>query len=272
MADKNNELVRYSNELVDFYNFDFEKEKELDLFIAIIYAIQKNESLIQFKTRDIKKLIKTSNLTYKEFKQYVRNLAKTPLKYRANADIVENGIVKVKKGDYIEEFFFDKLIFSKDEEYITIVIKEDFKTLILDLRKEFSKHSLKEFFMLNGKYTNFLFMHLNRWKNYPDELDWTEDRLREKLKVPQNYNFSKIEDRILEKARKEIVMKTEIYFDYEKKKKSKAVQFKVYKLEEKLMNEFLEKMGKKNYEELTESEKRIYNISLKAKKEREGLE
>ena len=38
------------------------------------------------------------------------------------------------------------------------------------------------------------------------------------------------------------------------------------------MNEFLEKMGKKNYEELTESEKRIYNISLKAQKEREGLE
>ena len=126
--------------------------------------------------------------------------------------------------------------------------------------------------MLNGKYTKFLFMHLNRWKNYPDELDWTEDRLREKLKVPQNYNFSKIEDRILEKARKEIVMKTEIYFDYEIDRKSKAVQFKVYKLEEKLMNEFLEKMGKKNYEELTESEKRIYNISLKAKKEREGLE
>ena len=67
-------------------------------------------------------------------------------------------------------------------------------------------------------------------------------------------------------------MKTEIYFDYEIDRKSKAVQFKVYKLEEKLMNEFLEKMGKKNYEELTESEKRIYNISLKAKKEREGLE
>ena len=90
--------------------------------------------------------------------------------------------------------------------------------------------------MLNGKYTKFLFMHLNRWKNYPDELDWTEDRLREKLKVPQNYNFSKIEDRILEKARKEIVMKTEIYFDYEIDRKSKAVQFKVYKLEEKLIN------------------------------------
>ena len=72
MKNKNNELVRYSNELVDFYNFDFTKEKELDIFIAIIYAVQKNESLIQFKTQDIKKLIKTSNLTYKEFKQYVR--------------------------------------------------------------------------------------------------------------------------------------------------------------------------------------------------------
>lgn len=272
MIKKNNELVRYSNELVDFYNFDFTKEKELDIFIAIIYAVQKNESLIQFKTQDIKKLIKTSNLTYKEFKQYVRALASTPLRYKADIDIIENNVVKVKKGDDVEEFFFDKLIFSKDEEYITIVLKENFKGLIMDLKKEFSKHGLKEFFMLNGKYTKFLFMHLNRWKNYHDYLEWTEDRLREKLKVPQNYNFSKIEERILEKARKEIIMKTELYFDYEIDRKTKIVRFKIYKLEEKFLDDYLKKIDKKEYNELTEIEKKIYDISLKAKKEREGLE
>ena len=189
-----------------------------------------------------------------------------------NIDIVENGVVKVKKGDNVEEFFFDKLIFSKDEEYITIVLKENFKALVMDLKKEFSKHGLKEFFMLNGKYTKFLFMHLNRWKNYHDRLEWTEERLREKLKVPQNYNFSKIEERILEKARKEIVTKTEIYFDYEIERQTKTVQFKVYKLEEKFLEDYLKKIDKKNYDELTEIEKKIYDISLKAKKEREGKE
>ena len=128
--------------------------------LAVYYDATKNF----LSEEDIKKLIKTSNLTYKEFKQYVRALASTPLRYKADIDIIENNVVKVKKGDDVEEFFFDKLIFSKDEEYITIVLKENFKGLIMDLKKEFSKHGLKEFFMLNGKYTKFLFMHLNRWK------------------------------------------------------------------------------------------------------------
>lgn len=272
MEIKEHEIVRYSNQLIDIYDFDFDKEKELDIFIAIIYATQKNESLIQFKTQDIKRLIQTSNLTYKEFKQYVRSLAKTPLRYRANEDIIENDKLKVRKGDYVEEFFFDKLIFSKDEEYITVQIKESFKVLISDLRREFSKHSLKEFFMLSGKYSKLLFMHINRWKNYKNKIFWSEDRLRDKLKVPKNYKFSKIEERILEKSRKEIITKTDIFFDYEIDRKNKTVEFKAYNFEKKLLNDFLEKLGKKDFEELSEPEKRLYNLSLRAKKEKEGIE
>ena len=55
--------------------------------------------------------------------------------------------------------------------------------------------------MLNGKYTKFLFMHLNRWKNYHDRLEWTEERieffenktflnlLRMIKKIPKDYQL-----------------------------------------------------------------------------------
>ena len=51
------EMVTYQNEFVDKFVLDY-KQKELDLFFAIIFQMQKNSKIIEFQKENIKKSIK----------------------------------------------------------------------------------------------------------------------------------------------------------------------------------------------------------------------
>ena len=61
-------LVTYQNEFIDsvIFSKDYTK-KMLHLFFAIVYKVQENSSLVEFDKDEIKNLIKTSNMTNKEF-------------------------------------------------------------------------------------------------------------------------------------------------------------------------------------------------------------
>ena len=50
------------------------------------------------------------------------------------------------------ENIFDRLIEEKNQEYITIQIKDKFKTLFFDLKDNFSKHELDEIINIKNIY------------------------------------------------------------------------------------------------------------------------
>ena len=119
-------IVRYDNELVDRFLFTNYKSKMLDLFFALILKVQKEKNTIKFNRNEIKNLIKTSNLTSAEFTEILKTLSSQTIRYKVTEDLIENDDVIAKKGDFIWESIFERLIEEKTQEYITIQIKDKF--------------------------------------------------------------------------------------------------------------------------------------------------
>ena len=218
-----NKIVRYDNELVDRFLFTNYKSKMLDLFFALILKVQKEKNTIRFDRDEIKTLIKTSNLTNAEFTEILKALSSQTVRYKVTEDIVENNEIIATKGDYIWENIFDRLIEEKNQEYITIQIKDKFKTLFFDLKDNFSKHELDEIININGKYSKILFMFLNRWRTFNKAVFVEFDNLIDRLGTPTSYKTNDV-IKTLDKAKNEINGKTGLKFDYKTVKKGRKIE------------------------------------------------
>ena len=216
-------IVRYDNELVDRFLFTNYKSKMFDLFFALILKVQKEKNTIKFNRNEIKNLIKTSNLTNAEFTEILKSLSSQTIRYKATEDIIENNEVIAKKGDFIWESIFERLIEEKSQEHITIQIKDKFKGLFFDLRDNFSKHELDEMMNINSIYSKKLFMFLNRWRNYNKAVFVEWDNLIARLGTTVSYKTNDI-IRTLNKSKEEINAKTGLKFDYKTVKKGRKIE------------------------------------------------
>ena len=216
-------IVRYDNELVDRFLFTNYKSKMLDLFFALILKVQKEKNTIKFNRNEIKNLIKTSNLTSAEFTEILKTLSSQTIRYKVTEDLIENDDVIAKKGDFIWESIFERLIEEKTQEYITIQIKDKFKWLFFDLKDNFSKHELDEIMNINSKYSKILFMFLNRWRNYNKAVFVEWDNLLARLGTPASYKTNDI-IRTLDKSKEEINGKTGLKFDYKTVKRGRKIE------------------------------------------------
>ena len=216
-------IVRYDNELVDRFLFTNYKSKMFDLFFALILKVQKEKNTIKFNRNEIKNLIKTSNLTNAEFTEILKSLSSQTIRYKATEDIIENNEVIAKKGDFIWESIFERLIEEKSQEHITIQIKDKFKGLFFDLRDNFSKHELDEMMNINSIYSKKLFMFLNRWRNYNKAVFVEWDNLIARLGTPVSYKTNDI-IRTLNKSKEEKNKKTGLKFDYKTVKKGRKIE------------------------------------------------
>lgn len=216
-------IIRYGNDLVDKFLFTNYKTKMFHLFFALILKVQKEKNTIKFDRNEIKTLIKTSNLTNTDFTEILKSLSSQTVKYKATEDIIENNELIAKKGDIIWENIFERLIEEKNKEYITIQIKDKFRTLFFDLKDNFSKHEFDGIVNLNSKYSIILFMFLNRWRNYNKAVFVDLDNLVERLDMPASYKTSDIIN-TLERAKKEISKKTGLKFDYKTVKKGRKIE------------------------------------------------
>ena len=216
-------IVRYDNELVDRFLFTNYKSKMLDLFFALILKVQKEKNTIRFDRDEIKTLIKTSNLTNAEFTEILKALSSQTVRYKVTEDIIENNEIIATAGDYIWENIFDRLIEEKNQEFITIQIKDQFKTLFFDLRDNFSKHELDEIINISGKYSKILFMFLNRWRTFNKAVFVEFDNLIDRLGTPASYKTNDI-IKTLDKAKDEINGKTGLKFDYKTVKKGRKIE------------------------------------------------
>ena len=93
-------LVTYQNEFIDsvIFSKDYTK-KMMHLFFAIVYKVQENSSLVEFDKDEIKNLIKTSNMTNKEFSKLLINVSSKAVLYKTDEEITIEDKVIAKKGD-----------------------------------------------------------------------------------------------------------------------------------------------------------------------------
>ena len=225
MEDIKKDTIVYRNEFVDRFLFNY-KQKALDVFFGILLKVQQDSSIIEFDKDELKKLIKTGNLSNKEFGELIKYIASQSIRYKTDENIIDedSGRIIANVGDYVTKNFFDVLIEKEKENKVIIKIRREFKKYFFDLKTElgFSRHELKEVLVLDSRYNKLMFILLNRWKNYDKALIIDYDFFKEFLKIPNSYRNHDIK-RILDKAKKDLHKHTNIRFDYKFNKKGNKV-------------------------------------------------
>ncbi len=226
MKEKENNLVVYQNEFIDRFLIDY-KQKAIDVFFGIIMKVQQNSNIIEFDKLELKKLVKTGNLTNKEFGELIKHIASNTVRFKTIEEIIdeETGVILANPGDYVTINFFDILVEKEKEQKVVIKIKKEFKKYFFELKSElgFSSHKLKELLDLDSRYAKILFILLNRWKNYNKKVSIDFEFLKEYMKFPKSYKNNDIK-RVLEKAKKNIEDNTNISYIFEFNRNGRKVE------------------------------------------------
>ena len=210
-------LVTYQNEFIDsvIFSKDYTK-KMLHLFFAIVYKVQENSSLVEFDKDEIKNLIKTSNMTNKEFSKLLINVSSKAVLYKTDEEITIEDKVIAKKGDYVHENFFERLIEQQDSNRIVIQIKPRFKSWFFDFKTNkigFSKHYIEDVKSLDSKPSITLFTMLNRWRTFKKSVFMDFEYVKKNLNVSSGYKNNDVL-RLLEKCKIDIEGKTDLRFNF----------------------------------------------------------
>ncbi len=260
MKKKEKEIVVYQNEFVDKFVLDY-KQKELDLFFGIIFQMQKDSKIIEFRREDIKRLIKTSNITSDDFTALIKSLSRQSIRYKTTEQIIDEdtGKVLANPGAFITINFFDMLI--EEGEKVTIKIKKEFQKYFFEIQKDlgFSKHELQDLLKLSSRYEKLLFILLNRWKTFNRVFSSDFEEFKTKLNIPSSYKNNDIK-RMLEKAKISIEKNTKIKFEFEFIKRGRKVE----KINFYISNTLREMLKKARDEKTNEIEKRVLLIGLRA--------
>lgn len=101
----------------------------------------------------------------------------------------------------------------------------DMKPHFLQLKKQFTVYSLWEYLQLPSTYSQRLFEILKSWANLP-EVVLDVDELHNMLGTPPTFraNFKNFRLRVLEKAHKDILEKTELRYNWEPVKVGRSVE------------------------------------------------
>lgn len=224
MSKIDKEIVVYQNEFIDKFILDY-KQKEIDLFFGIIFKIQKDSKIIEFKKDEIKNLIKTSNLSSEEFTNLIKSLARQAVRYKTKEEIIDEdtGKVLANPGAFVTINFFDMLIEEGDN--VTIKIKKEFQKYFFEIQKDlgFSKHELQDLLKLSSRYEKLLFIILNRWKTFDKVYKCDFEEFKIKLGIPGSYKNNDVK-RLIEKAKKNIEKNTKIKFEFEFIRKGRKIE------------------------------------------------
>lgn len=254
------EIVTYQNEFVDKFVLDY-KQKELDLFFAIIFQMQRNSKIIEFQKEDIKKSIKTSNLTSEDFTNLIKSLSRQSIRYKTMEQIIdeETGKILANPGAFVTINFFDMLI--EEDDKVTIKIKKEFQRYFFEIQENlgFSKHELQDLIKLSSRYEKLLFILLNRWKTFNRVFSTDFEEFKIKMNIPKSYKNNDVK-RMIEKAKANIEKNTKIKFEFEFIKKGRKVE----KINFYISNALREMLIKAKDENTKEIERRVLLAGLRA--------
>lgn len=189
------DIVRYNNDmnLVQFNKF---KDKELDLFFSICYKMK--EKNLNEITLDFSELRKLSNYTNKNLVRFVKDLDNTYKK------LIELNF-KYEDENVLERFvLFTQYRIEKDNRIVKIAVNKKFKYILNELGSTYTKFELEQFVSLRSIYSKNLFKILKQWESIKEKTFELEE-FRRILNIPESYNFSKINVKILTIAMKELM-------------------------------------------------------------------
>ena len=187
MIDHKN-IVKYHNDMneITFQRFN---QVDFDFFMALCSKLRDSkdsEVVISFK--DFKKLSGYSPKTSGE--RFVNELQAMNHK-----QLMSQG--KIRRGKKTEQFvLFTKFVIDEEEKNITAKVNEDYRYILNEVTKNFTRFELEEFVNLDGKYTKTLYRLLKQFRTtglYRVSLE----EFKRVMSVPESYTNMKIGQKIL---------------------------------------------------------------------------
>lgn len=190
-----NEIVKYNNDFNNQALRNFSSE-ELNLLVTFFHKLkEKGTDVLEYSFYELKKLIMLEkNMTVKEFTNTIMNVNKKLLSlnytYRENNTIVQMAIFKTFK-------------INLDEQILMISLNEDFRFLLNDFNKEWTRFELEEFVNLKSSYVKEFY---RRMKQFRKTGFWrcSIDEFRYLMDIPENYKITNIDTRVLKPIMREL--------------------------------------------------------------------
>ncbi|WP_064590504.1 replication initiation protein [Streptobacillus moniliformis] len=208
-----NEIVKYNNDMnkIGLRNFN---STELDILMAIMSRMkEKGLEEIEFDFGYLKKLTKWKDNTSDSFFDTLER-------------VYDNLIsIKFKIGDnkeYTKFVLFTKYIISGPRQKVIIGINSEFRWVLNELAKNFTRFELEEFIDFKSSYTKEFFRRMKQFRG-SGKWELSLEDFKYQLNIPMNYRITDIDKRVLKPILKELGEKyqLEIIKKYDKKRKGR---------------------------------------------------
>jgi len=196
----------------------------LKFITTVIAGLKRGDDLNEiygFKVKEFKELL---GLKRKDLYWAVKEAAK---------ELLEKPLYIPKGDEYDDSFLMFNWVASAEykegEGIIEFEISKKLRPYLLDVKERFLKYRLENILSLTNNYTIRFYEILKDWleinKRYGKKAEKVISllELREMLEISHGYTYHDIKRRILEKAKKEFVEKTDIKFEYEEIKTGRKV-------------------------------------------------
>ena len=236
MEDLSKNYVVKSNSLIEaHYHLNKVHQKIILLLASYVKPNATEFEPITFKTKDLMEIIGISDTNH----SYLRKVTKD-LKSKVIELITDN-------GTYLDQVnWLDKSKYHLKEGKVTLMLHNDLRPFILQLSGHFTKYKLATIINFSSTYSIRIYELLIQYKKI-GERSIKLSKLRMMLNVEGKYKlFADFRRKVLDVSQKELKEKSEICFEYDVKKKNKAVDEIVFTIEDnksKVKNNPIEKIG-----------------------------
>ncbi|MGL6169359.1 MAG: replication initiation protein [Fusobacteriaceae bacterium] len=186
--------VKYCN-VMNNVSFSGFKEKELDLFFSICFKLKEygtDELKISFD--ELKEL---SNYQHKGLQRFYKDLDQIYKK------LIELNFRYEDEERIVRFVLFNRYEIEKINKIVSIKINDDFKYILNDLTKMYTKFDLLDFVNLRSIYSKNTFKLLKQWESVK-KINFEVTKFRELLGVPDSYNTDNFNKRVLKPVEDEL--------------------------------------------------------------------
>lgn len=222
----NRKIFKHSNELnVCTLNLS---SLAYDIFYIIIAQIKQEDTELnthKIKISDLEKIIKESlnNKSYRLDKQLLIGACDL---------LLEQKVKFVNKDSYDSFTWFNRISFNKN--IITLELSPYLKQYLISVKSQYTMGDLNSFLRLKSVYSKRIYAmacQIKSMKNCSYSLDFLNKVLNTPISISNKY--SSFKQRVLEQAKKDINMLTDLNIEYTEIKNGKAVESIKLTIEEK---------------------------------------
>ena len=190
-----NEIVKYDN-YMNSLNFSQFNKVDMNLLIALCSRMKdKNTQKIDFSFDVLREL--TNYKKSNSIEQFAEDLEKM------NEKLMRVTCKLKTKTEILMFVLFPTFKINKEMQILTVSVNEDFKFILNELVKNFTRFDLKEFIELDSKYSKSLYRLLKQYRS-TGKYEVSINDFRQKMDCPVSYSNKYIMDLIIKPSLNEI--------------------------------------------------------------------